>query len=567
MILLMSFSISMLSTCGAAVRDINNVLFRGDSTLPVMTTPVFVLSSLVKVMQDDITCEGNSSADISLAKNETQSFQIIIANKGESPIPKIDLAVSGWQDGNSMYSPKIALYREHYVKTKQSSGNSHKKVGAYPDALIPLVDPYTGKEIVNAKYLARNQDVKAKTSQGYWIDVTVGSSVPAGTYSNTITVLSDKNILASIPVKLTVWDFELPAVPPLKSWFNLVPDVSSYHNVSKTSSAYSTIEKRYMKLLRQHGAVPVYSSGPRVNRETGAVTFTPEYIKDLRNYIDQFQPRSTSFWLSFADQPVQLARYLADYQKFVEQNPWIPEPLMLYDEPQTLKAYQAVKTCGTAMHKYAPNIKLMVTEQIEPRKQDWPSLEGYVDIWCPIWFLGNPDSMARRQKLGEKMWSYIALTQSEDVPTWLIDFPLLDYRIPGWFSWTLELEGILYWHTMSWAVSKPMVDPWTESATCVINTGKWNGEGSLVYPGGAAGIDGPVASMRLKAYRDGVQDYDYLYLLSQLIGKDETKKISSVVAKDFKTYSKNPNDYLNARKQLADRILSEKAKRAAAATK
>ena len=563
----------MLSTCGAAVRDINNVLFRGDSTLPVMTTPVFVLSSLVKVMQDDITCEGNSSADISLAKNETQSFQIIIANKGESPIPKIDLAVSGWQNGSSMYSPTITLYREHYVKTKQSSGNSHKKVGAYPDALIPLVDPYTGKEIVNAKYLARNQDVKAKTSQGYWIDVTVGSSVPAGTYSNTITVLSDKNILASIPVKLTVWDFELPAVPPLKSWFNLVPEVSSYHNVSKTSRAYSTIEKRYMMLLRQHGAVPAYSAMPRVDSQTGAITFTPKYIQGLRDFINQIQPLSLYLNSCFIykptapAKPTQLARYLSDWQKFVEQNPWIPEPYLLYDEPQTVEAYRQVIDYGKAIHQYAPSIKFLVTTQVEPKLAGFPSFEGYVDIWCPIWFLGNPDSMARRQKLGEKMWSYIALTQSEDVPTWLIDFPLLDYRIPGWFSWTLELEGILYWHTMSWAVSKPMVDPWTESATCVINTGKWNGEGSLVYPGGAAGIDGPVASMRLKAYRDGVQDYDYLYLLSQLIGKDETKKISSAVAKDFKTYSKNPNDYLNARKQLADRILSEKAKRAAAATK
>jgi hypothetical protein len=560
-LVLIGLYISTLCACGAAVRDVNNVSFRGNSTLPVMATPVFVLPSLVKVMQDDISCDGNSNADISLAKNETQSFQIIIANKGENPLPKIDLAVSGWQDGNSMYSPTITLYREHYVNTKQSSGNSHKKVGAYPDALIPFVDPYTGKEIVNAKYLARNQSIESHKNQGYWIDVYVDKNVKAGIYTNKISVLADGEIIQQIPVIVRVWDFELPAVPPLKSWFNLVPDVSSYHNVSKTSSAYSTIEKRYMMLLRQHGAVPAYSSGPAVNSETGAVTFTPEYVKGLRNYIDQFQPGSTFLWLSFLGPPVRIARYLSDYQKFVEQNPWIPEPFMLYDEPQTLDAYQKVKNCGAAMHKYAPSIKLMVTEQIEPQKEGWPSLEGYVDIWCPTWFLGNPDSIARRQQLGDKVWSYNALTHPEDVPTWLIDFPLLDYRIPEWFSFTLDLEGILYWHTMSWAVSKPIVDPWTDSATCVINTGKWNGEGSLVYPGGAAGIDGPVASMRLKVFRDGVQDYDYLYLLSQFIGKDETKKISSVVAKDFKTYSKNPNDYLNARKQLADRILSEKANR------
>jgi hypothetical protein len=42
------------------------------------------------------------------------------------------------------------------------------------------------------------------------------------------------------------------------------------------------------------------------------------------------------------------------------------------------------------------------------------------------------------------------------------------------------------------------------------------GEGSLVYPGRAAGYDGIVPTIRLKALRDAIEDYDYLAILEHL---------------------------------------------------
>ena len=46
-----------------------------------------------------------------------------------------------------------------------------------------------------------------------------------------------------------------------------------------------------------------------------------------------------------------------------------------------------------------------------------------------------------------------------------------------------------------------------------------NGAGFLAYPGGPAGHDGPVSSVRLEAARDGVEDYEVLRLLSNLVAK------------------------------------------------
>jgi len=526
------------------------------------TVFVSVLPSYERVLRSEVPVIGDSNAAVFCAKNETESFQILVVNKSYNTLWNVNLVSKDWQPAvTSSRAPSITLFREHYVRIRESSGNRNieTKLGEYPDALVPFVDPYNQTSITYAKYLAASQPVQPSTSQSYWIDISVGNDVAAGVYRNEIEVYANNTRIATVPVTLTVWDFELPDTQTLKSWFGQVLDVSSYHSVARSSTAYRTIEKRYMQMLRQHGAVPLCAYEPLMDFHTGAVEFPSWYVAKLREYVDQMQPMTTYLPSNFDRmQPTELARHLSAWQQFIQENPWIPEPFMIYDEPRTLEAYQKVITYGTAMHTYAPSIKFLVTEQVEPRKPGWPSLEGYVDIWCPLWHLGDADSLARRRALGDSTWSYVALTQSLDVPAWLIDFPLINYRIPAWFSFNLDLDGILYWQTMQWAARKPKIDPWVDSETFVLGEDVWNGEASLVYPGSDAGIDGPIASMRLKVFRDGIEDHEYLSVLSDLIGTAEVKKIVLNVAKDFKTYSNSPYAYMVARRQVAERILLEK---------
>jgi len=71
----------------------------------------------------------------------------------------------------------------------------------------------------------------------------------------------------------------------------------------------------------------------------------------------------------------------------------------------------------------------------------------------------------------------------------------------------LRREGILYWATDNW--TKVDCDPWSETET--FPTG--NGDGSLLYPG--RDFKGPVASMRLKMLREGLEDYELLARLGE----------------------------------------------------
>ena len=49
-----------------------------------------------------------------------------------------------------------------------------------------------------------------------------------------------------------------------------------------------------------------------------------------------------------------------------------------------------------------------------------------------------------------------------------------------------------------------------------------NGDGFLLYPGKPIGHAGPVSSIRLEQAREGVEDYEYLYLLRSLAARAKT---------------------------------------------
>ena len=74
-------------------------------------------------------------------------------------------------------------------------------------------------------------------------------------------------------------------------------------------------------------------------------------------------------------------------------------------------------------------------------------------------------------------------------------------------SGLLYLGGMSYWR----AVEDPWTDPWTYGRPDRV----YNGEGTLVYPGRAAGYEGIAPSLRLKALRDSVEDYEYLSILER----------------------------------------------------
>ena len=86
-----------------------------------------------------------------------------------------------------------------------------------------------------------------------------------------------------------------------------------------------------------------------------------------------------------------------------------------------------------------------------------------------------------------------------------------------------------------------------------------NGDGSLTYPGRPSEIGGstfvPVASLRLKHIRDGLEDMEYMLLLEELLGsRVAALQIVDGIVRTAYDFEHEAGPMLAAREALADRI-------------
>jgi hypothetical protein len=306
-------------------------------------------------------------------------------------------------------------------------------------------------------------------------------------------------------------------------------------------------------------------------REDGSFDLTPEQLDGLRRWAAKYHVNAVSipapqrrFKDPVADRE-KINNWLKSWERAMDAAGLGDRLLYIYilDEPNDAKAYDTVRRWGKAVRDSGSRIKVLVTEQTKTQDESWGDLYGAVDIWVPLFPLFDPETAAARQKLGEQIWTYTALCQGKKpTPWWETDFPIVNYRAPAWIGWRYGMKGLLYWGGLSvWYATD---DVWTDPANYKHKNGKetpYNGEGMLVYPARDVGFDGVVPSMRLKALRDGLEDFDYLALLESRGLRDKALEIVMPVAGSWYEWAKDAGPYLAARERLAAMIVEGKRKK------
>ena len=179
-------------------------------------TNVWVTDGMAKV-HPDAAPGALHWALLEAAKNEFESFQVHVKATG-API-QLSVTVSDLTDARSgaqvAAASNVVVYREAYLNiTTRSDANG--TLGLTPDPLVPAVDPYL--------HQARNAfpvTVPVGETRSAWIDVLVPQSAPSGWYLGTATVKDGATTLATLPVRLAVWDFAMPSTATLRSGFGL----------------------------------------------------------------------------------------------------------------------------------------------------------------------------------------------------------------------------------------------------------------------------------------------------------------------------------------------------------
>ncbi len=516
---------------------------------------------------------------LSAARNEWETFQVLL--RSDTPVSGVQLVAGdlAGPEGAVLRGDDARLYRAHQLHLEVGTHrNEDFEPGWYPDPLIPSRHPVTLEPLEGARLVAMPFDLPADETHSFWVDVYVPADAQPGEYRGVFRVNAAGQPPVEIPVTLVVWDFALPRVSTLKTALGSPANrMRGYYRERAKAGRepepddWDAIERQCAETLSQHrinATPPQDLLRPRAQPD-GSFLLPGEQVDALREFVDRHHVNACAVphprgWINDPEEERQeLHAWLAAFDRAIAElgRPEVTFYIYLRDEPNDPEAYNYVRHWGRAIREATIHVKVLVVEQTWPQEDRWGDLYGAVDIWCPLFSLFKPKSAAARQQLGEEIWTYTALCQRVRTPWWHIDYPLLNYRVPCWIAWSYDIRGLLYWGGMSYW--QGVDDPWTDPKTLDRRSGArgtsgalFNGEGVLVYPGRAVGYEGIAPSMRLKALRDGIEDYELLALAARRGKGAEARQVVADLARSWFDWNPDPAAYDAARQRLAELILS-----------
>ncbi len=465
-----------------------------------------------------------NTIELTAARGEYEAFQIVI-QAPKSDLTNVNLVVSDLKnkDGAAIERQNITLYREHYIyvdrpSPQRWSANPTLGKGWYADALIPFINPDTGKDIQGAEIDAVPFNLEAGNNQPIWVDILVPRDAVPGEYRGTYTVESDLGKTTG-DIFLTVWDFELPVKPTMNSFFSPWEDRGD--NLTQELLRHKVMPGKHIKLGQQ---------GELIN-EWGLNSIRLPFWSGANYHTCQMSPAPTVEEIKQSSAPYDqsLLKFVYSVDE-IDKCPNIEQPL---------------KQWGKNIHQ-VDGIKHLAV--MKPR----PELYDYVDIWVvqPKMYQDSQVQIDEVMQQEDEVWFYTG-HQAKYSPQWQIDSAPINFRIPqGWIAQSLKLTGVLYWRVDYWTDN-----PWQEVPVYSPRKNRdFPGDGMLIYPGETVGIAGVVPSMRLKWIREGIEDYEYTEILKKLGYQDWAMSIVRQVGKDWKNWTKNPDTLYDARQKLGDKI-------------
>ena len=154
---------------------------------------------------------------------------------------------------------------------------------------------------------------------------------------------------------------------------------------------------------------------------------------------------------------------------------------------------------------------------------------------------------------------YTCVSPVYPYPTNHIDDFTFGNRVLSWIVKKYDIEAYLNWAANDYLETNygnPVNDPYTEATR-----GYTPGDGFFFYPGAKYGITGPVGSLRAVAYRDGVEDFEYLAQIEKLYeerGMSAEVFLNSIYDKIFweVTPITDPEVFFDARREVGELLAS-----------
>jgi len=541
-----------------------------------------------------------SSVSLSGACNEIVAFQLILQADG-SGVNTVDVNVSNLTNGantirgshpllaaNNYIGMGVELFTESYLNVSLLSGDpntgyfnwsasaapakSGMTTGWMPDALVPFS---AASGMGGAPF-----NIAANQNQAVWVDIYIDKGLPAGTYSGTITVKLNGATYQTIPLSLQVLNFTLPDALHYKTMI-YYSDYSIDPRYNLTSSTQWPMMLEFNKLAHRH-RLELIGAGTwdEINNLGGtlsgsAFTATNNYEGPGENVGNSLFSVCT-YGVSWTDNETAYRTESDAWENWFNANaPSVTRFLYLIDEPDS-SLYSWIQTrCGWVHNNPGPGhtLPVFVTKEVTD------ALIGSVDIWGSPTASYNQVTAAAARARGEDVWPYAAYRPKSAAD--IIDDWGIAYRIKPWGSYKTDIPRWFTWESTHYSRNSNetptptdsggsinvWIDPFTFHTADAGNNG--NGDGTLMYPGRDyvftaqdRQFNGPIASYRMKMYRRGEQDYEYMWMAEQAgKGSDVQKLLQDLLphvmdsALTVPDWSNADYPYEQARKELADLVL------------
>jgi hypothetical protein len=448
----------------------------------------------------------------------------------------------------------IELFQVKYVNITTTTDYLGRS-GDNPDPLWPIAN-------------ADNISLVANENTSIWFSVFVDINTIAGDYCTNISVDG-----INIPVCLHVFDFRISDTLHVKSQMNFSHNtILTKYSVPGYTDEYWFYVNKMKQFIKDHRLTPKsvtwpggvtsasssngtaypfidydcnggltdndgiwgfeipaadYIDGDTLRNDVGFPSFMAATFYDNDPSIDQrkstfcSQTRSSSDWLSNPNSTYNqewFDQYYYGLQNYLYSTGYLDKAYYyMANEPQNQDDYDAVAWYSRYLKEAAPDMKLMVSEEPKPEiynHSDYVS-DAQIDIWTAHWgmFLNPDTSLNRLSYHNEETWMYFL--KSTYLPRFnsiTIDHPGIEGKFCGWFLWKYRLRGLAYYQFNNWGSN-----PWTSP-----NPYGQNGECFLMYPPSETNSNITygsnnhrfVPSVRLEMIRDGLEDYEYFYLLN-----------------------------------------------------
>ncbi len=537
----------------------------------------FAVTDLVRVFEDGYQCPPpQDQIEVFGIRGEVVSAQYVI--KARQAIQDLTVSVSPLKsiDGDATLPPDAVAW--NFVGSIAVAENSpnHRKSEVIRPAPARFPD-----YLSDAKQMA----VEAGRYQAVYLTIHIPRDARAGDYQGTVAFRAREGE-RTLPLTLTVYPLTLPKERHLMAtlWYS-TNRFKQFHGVeSSDSDAFYRMLGVYARNMADHRqnvfrvsldliratkdkdgkltfdfsrfdrwADVFWSTGQMDLLETGFVARFGEGDWSsrtivLRDFRVQDEAARTSVTVPGKE---FLPLFLPALEQHLQERGWLDKTVFhIADEPSNHNVMDW-REASDFVHRHGPRLRRI--DAIET-----PHCLDRLEIWVPkidhyaTWQQAYTDA----QKSGSEMWLYtVGIFQAGVYPNKTVDVPLIQSRVLHWFNYRFGLKGYLHWGYNSWT-DDPFEAP-----------GQHRGDGWHVYPAKGGLLD----SLRWEQMRNGIQDYEYLWLLedkvrqmknamsprvSSLIEPSQRSlEIAASVVRATADYSNDPNVLYAAKGQVIREIL------------